>query len=92
MAIDTESRYYGINKYVSEDVTGRKQEGFELRQLPKVSGFFYYAPNEVERLDHVANMFYHDPKKFWKICDASGVLDPFDVIVPGRQVLIPPNK
>ena len=49
-------------------------------------------PFDLPGLSADAQRYFRDPKKFWKICDASDVLDPFDVIVPGRPILIPPNK
>jgi hypothetical protein len=90
--IDKTSRYAKVGQFVAADVNGVPLTVLELREVPATTGFYLYTPKEGERLDHLGQRYFRDPKKFWKICDASDVLDPFDVIVPGRQVLIPPNK
>ena len=47
-------------------------------------------------LQHLAERngarFYRDPTRFWRICDASTRLDPFDVLAPGEPMPIPPDK
>lgn len=90
--IDKTSRYAKVGQFVAKDATGSEVTLLELREIPAVTGFFLHTPREGERLDHLAHRYYRDPKKFWKICDASDVLDPFDVVVAGRPVLIPPNR
>lgn len=92
MAIDNKSRYKSTGTYTGTDTSGNSQEGLQLRAIPKTGGFFFYTPRPGERLDHVADKFFSDPKKFWKICDASDHMDPFDVVTPGVPVLIPPDK
>jgi len=91
VAIDDTSRYADILTYVGTDTNGRQLEGLELRPVPQTSGFFYYTPTDNDRLDLLANEFYHDPRKFWRICDASDQLDPFDVIAPNIPILLPEN-
>jgi len=90
--IDKSSRYVKTGTYAAEDASGEVIEALELRAIPSTSGIFFHTPREGEWLDTLAQRYFRDPKKFWKICDASDVLDPFDVIVPGRPILIPPNK
>lgn len=90
--IDKSSRYARTGTYAAEDASGEVVEALELRAIPKIQGVFFHTPREGERLDHLAQRYFRDPKRFWKICDASDELDPFDVLVPGRPVLIPPNK
>ena len=43
-------------------------------------------------LDLLAWRFYRDPTRYWRICDASTRLDPFDVLAPGEPMPIPPDK
>jgi hypothetical protein len=90
--IDKSSRYAGTGTYSAVDASGESVEGLELRSIPQVHGVFLHTVREGERLDHLAQRYFRDPKRFWKICDASDELDPFEVLVPGRSVLIPPNK
>jgi hypothetical protein len=92
MAIDKTSRYAKVDVLVTTDAAGEEVRALELRTIPKTTGVFHHTPTGDERLDHIAHRYLRDPKKFWRICDASDVLDPFDVVVPGRPVLIPPQK
>jgi hypothetical protein len=89
---DKTSRYAKVGTFVATDATGATLTVLQLRQVPATTGFFFYAPNEGERLDHLGQTYFRDPKLYWKMCDASDQLDPFDVVVPGRPLLIPPNK
>jgi hypothetical protein len=90
--IDKSSRYAGTGTSVAEDASGELVEALELRTIPPTRGVFFHTPRQGERLDHLATRYYRGPKRFWKICDASDELDPFDVLVPGHPVVIPPNK
>lgn len=90
--IDKTSRYAKVETLVTTDANGREVKALELRSIPETTGIYYHTPSGEERLDHIAQRFFRDPKKFWKVADASDVMDPFDIIVPGRPVLIPPNK
>ncbi|WP_437733112.1 hypothetical protein [Sorangium sp. So ce1335] len=90
--IDKTSRYAKIEAVTAPDASGEDVTLLSLREIPATTGVFFHAPGEGERLDHLAQRYFRDPKKFWRICDASDVLDPFDVLVPGRPVLIPPNR
>ncbi len=53
---------------------------------------YSHVPTEGERLDHLADRYFNDPTAFWRICDSSPHLDPFDVVVPGRPVRVPPVR
>jgi len=92
MAIDDTSRYAKVEVCTTVDATGREIRALELRTIPPTGGVYFHTPTGSERLDHLAHRYLRDPEKFWQICDASDVLDPFDVVVPGRPVLIPPKK
>lgn len=87
--IHKNSRYATTGTHVSEDASGEPVETLELRTPPRPTTAFFHTPNEAERLDHLAHRFLRDPHGFWRICDASDELDPFDVLVPGRPVRIP---
>jgi hypothetical protein len=39
-----------------------------------------------ERLDLLAARYVGDPTQFWKLCDATGVLDPDELERPGATV------
>lgn len=90
--IDKTSRYAGVGTYVAEDSTGEAVEALELRPVEPTRSGFLHIPNEAERLDHLAWRYLDDPRRFWRICDASDELDPFDVVSPGRPLSIPSNS
>jgi hypothetical protein len=90
--IDKTSRYAKVATWIAVDAAGESVQALELRAVPPTSGLFHHTPVDGERLDHLAFTYLRDPKKFWKICDAAGELDPSEVIVPGRPVLIPPDR
>jgi hypothetical protein len=90
--IDKTSRYAKVPTFAVKDASGEEVTLLELREITNTSGIFSHTPTGAERLDHLANRYYRDPLKFWKIADASDELDPMDIVVPGRKVLIPPNR
>lgn len=90
--IDKTSRYAKTPTVTAVDGASERVTLLALRDIPPTTGVFFHAPAEGERLDHLAQQYFRDPKQFWRICDASDVLDPFDVLVAGRPVLIPPSR
>lgn len=92
MPIDKKSRYA---KVPVESFTGPRGEERDLvaqREIPETDGVFYATPGPRDRLDLLAHRYFRDPTRFWKICDASDHLDPFDVMAVGEPLLIPPDK
>ncbi|MDB4927880.1 MAG: hypothetical protein JWM10_364 [Myxococcaceae bacterium] len=87
--INRKSRYAKTPTFTATDATGAELTLLALREPPAVAGVFFHTPEAGERLDHLANRYYRDPTAFWRICDGSDVMDPFDVITPGRPVRIP---
>ena len=46
-----------------------------------------------ERLDHIAQRFYRDPERFWRIADANRAMWPDDLVAePGRTIRIPTSE
>ena len=90
--IDRKSRYRRTPVLAVADDTGEEHELLDLREIPVTTGVYSLTPTDTDRLDNLAWRFYHDPTKFWKICDASDFLDPHDVLEPGDPVLVPPDK
>lgn len=88
--IDTSSRYASVGTYVAEDSSGEQVEALELRPPVSARAALFYTPDASERLDHLAHRYLGDPRRFWRLCDASDELDPFDVLHPGRPLSIPP--
>lgn len=90
--IDKTSRYAKTETVTAPDASGEQVTLLSLREIPITTGVFFHTPEGGARLDHLAQQYFRDPKQFWRICDASDVLDPFDVLVAGRPVLIPPSR
>jgi hypothetical protein len=63
-----------------------------LREIPNIPAVFVQTPTAADRLDTLASTNYRDPTQFFRICDGSDQLDPFDVIEPGVPLPIPPQR
>jgi len=92
MAVDRSSRYARTATIVVTRPDGAAVELLDLRETPAATGVFYATPRPGDRLDLLAHRYYRDPLRFWRICDASPEMDPFDVVVPGERLLVPPSK
>jgi hypothetical protein len=92
MSVHKTSRYARSPTVVVRDRLGEEYELLELRDIPRPVGVLSVTPTEADRLDVLAHRFYRDPLKFWKICDASPLLDPFLTVTVGEPLLIPPDK
>jgi len=92
MSIDRRSRYAK-----SPSIPWRRADGSAVQLLglspraPRAAGFSAVATDS-DRLDTLADRYYRDPAKLWKIADASPEADPFDAVQPGASVAIPPDK
>ena len=75
-----------------QDPAGTEYELVALRDVPRVAAHFSALPDPGDRVDNLAQRYYRDPLLFWKILDAADHLDPFDAVVPGQPLTIPPNK
>jgi hypothetical protein len=90
--IDKTSRYARTGTFVGEDASGERVETLELRAVTSSPAAFIHTPVEGERLDHLAYQYFRDARQFWRICDLSDELDPFDVVVSGKSLGIPPLR
>jgi hypothetical protein len=89
--IDRKSRYKATPVLLVDDGRGGTHPLLDLRPTPRATGALRVTPTDSDRLDHLAYRFYRDPTRFWRICDASSELDPFDVVAPGEPMPIPPD-
>lgn len=92
MPIAKSSRYAKTKTIIPQAANREASEMIDIRDIPNVTGVFYITPIDTDRLDLLAYRYYRDPLKFWRICDASEQMDPFDVVESGESLLIPPNK
>ena len=90
--IDRKSRYRSTGVLMVGDELGGTHPLLDLREIPAASALLRVTPTDSDRLDLLAWRFYRDPTRFWRICDASSQLDPFDVLAPGEPLPVPPDK
>ena len=90
--IDRKSRYSSTPVLTVDDGRGGTHPLLDLRETPPTPSVLHVTPTDSDRLDLLAFEYYRDPTRFWRICDASSELDPFDVVAPGEPMPIPPDK
>jgi hypothetical protein len=90
--IDRRSRYTGVAVLAADDGHSGTDQVLDLRATPSTPSVLSVVVTDADRLDLLAFRYYRDPTRFWRICDATTELDPFDVLVPGDPVPIPPDK
>jgi hypothetical protein len=90
--IDRKSRYKATPVLLVPDGRGGTHPLLDLRATPPATPVLTVTPTDSDRLDLLAFRFYRDPTRFWRICDASSELDPFDVVAPGEPTPIPPDE
>jgi hypothetical protein len=86
------SRYQGVNVYSMTRSDGQTVAAFRIRFIPPTPAGFFHTFSGHQRLDLIANQYYRNPEKFWLIADANTAMDPEDLLEPGRQLLIPPDR
>lgn len=90
--IGRRSRYARTPVAEIVDAAGEAVTLLEPRELVRVGAVFAHSAVEGDRLDLLAFRYYRDPLKAWRIGDVADDLDPWDVIVPGRPVPVPPDR
>jgi nucleoid-associated protein YgaU len=86
------SRYERTGAYDATDADGRPVKALRIRFVPPTPAGFLHTFKAGERLDLLAYAYYRNPEKFWLIADANDELDPDDLLVPGRQLRVPPDR
>jgi hypothetical protein len=86
------SRYQGVNIYTVTRPDGQTVTALRIRFIPPTPAGFFHTFSGDQRLDLIANQYYLNPEKFWLIADANTAMDPEDLLEPGRQLLIPPDR
>lgn len=90
--IDRRSRYARTPVLTADDGRGGSQQVLDLRETPDTAAVLRIVATDADRLDLLAFRYYRDPTRFWRVCDATAELDPFEVVVPGEPLPIPPDK
>jgi hypothetical protein len=91
--IQPSSRYYPIETAHYQTADGRTLAYVRRRFLPRPDSLPLLAEVTVtqgDRLDLICARTLGDPEQFWRICDASGAVDPFELTAePGRRLRVP---
>lgn len=66
-----DSRYRRSPVIASVNAAGQSIHAAELRLPPPTIGTFQHRVEEAERIDNLANRYYHDPLAWWRIADAN---------------------
>lgn len=86
------SRYERMGTYQAVDADGQTVRALAIRFIAPAPAGYFHTLIEGERLDILAYNFYRNPEKFWLIADANSEMDPSDLLEPGYQVRIPPDR
>jgi hypothetical protein len=90
---ENSSRYYVLETATFITGDGRSIPYKRRRFLPKSADLPILMETIVEqsdRLDLIANRTIGDSEQFWRICDASDALNPFELIAePGKRLKVP---
>ena len=86
------SRYQKVKDEVFVSDQGEEQKYKRTRFIPENDASREHEVIQGERLDLIAYRYYKDPTKFWLICDANGASHPAELEIPGKRILIPPDR
>ena len=82
--IGRDSRYAATQTAVYETEDGTRVLYLQRRFLPQPgdvpSARDFHTLDRDERLDTVAVAVIGDPQAYWRVCDANGALNPFDLL------------
>ena len=85
------SRYEKVETAEHTGRDGRTVLYKKVRFIPETPARLGHRVQQGERLDHVAQRYYKDPERFWRVADANLALQPARLTAePGRTLLIPP--
>jgi nucleoid-associated protein YgaU len=87
------SRYHRILDATFVDGEGNSRLLKRTREPLATALAMTYQVREGDRLDLLANQFFHDPRKWWLIADANpDAMSLEELLVPGRMLRIPKNR
>jgi hypothetical protein len=85
------SRYADVPTHRLTLPDGREVAYKGNRRIEPPAPVWLHAVAQSERPDHLAERYYADPERFWRICDCNGDFWPPELVAePGRVVAIPP--
>lgn len=65
------SRYQNTKPFVFDDGEAVRYRGMRPREISTAAGVIEHALCSWDRLDHLAQHYYGDPRKWWRILDAN---------------------
>ena len=84
------SRYYPLAELTYSAEDGREIVYKERRLVPRTPASGEVTIGQSDRLDLIAGRVLGDPLQFWRLCDANGELDPFELeAATGRAIKVP---
>lgn len=87
------SRYYALDNVTLTMPDGRVITYKPRRRLPgsdTLQTLTEIEAKDGDRLDLITARTLGDPEQFWRVCDASDALNPFELVAePGRRVRVP---
>jgi hypothetical protein len=88
------SRYEQVAKrsYTVTTPDGATHAVLPIRFVPPTDGWYRHTVTATDRLDLLAATYYRRPDRFWLIADGNGAMDPEDLLRPGVQIVIPPDR
>lgn len=87
------SRYQRVAETTHSDAQGHTVTLKCMREPVATQAALTYQVRTGDRLDALAQKFYHDPRKWWLIADANlDLLTPEQWLEPGTQLIIPRDR
>lgn len=90
---DSQSRYFSLENGKFKAANGRNFVYKKRRFLPPTDKFqtmTEVAVAEGDRLDSITARIIDDPEQFWRIADANGAMNPFELTEEiGKKLRIP---
>ena len=84
------SRYEHVGEVEHVDATGRTVRYKRLRLIPATPARFSHLVTDGDRIDLVADRYFRDSERFWRICDANRAMWPPELVrEPGSVIGIP---
>jgi hypothetical protein len=86
------SRYEKVKDYTFRRIDGSQVVIKQKRSIPQPKAKLIHTVQEGERTDILADRYYNDPLKFWKLGDGNDEMDAERLVAePGRKITVPPN-
>jgi nucleoid-associated protein YgaU len=87
------SRYATVGDLTITAPDGREVKYKKTRFIPQTDATAGHLVHQGDRLDNIAQRYYRDAERFWRIADGNQVLWPDELTEEaGRVIMIPPSE